>query len=132
MEDELQEVRDSFYVGAYSRSLQLSEQTVVSSDMVAAEKEALNARCYLAAGMLDHIKGMQHSPNPALKATALMAVFMRTPQEGQRKTALDRIQELATTTRDATALPLVSNIDSVPPGLISSQEYWEPRSVITR
>ncbi|KAF4671853.1 hypothetical protein FOL47_001148 [Perkinsus chesapeaki] len=104
MEDELQEVRDSFYVGAYSRSLQLSEQTVVSSDMVAAEKEALNARCYLAAGMLDHIKGMQHSPNPALKATALMAVFMRTPQEGQRKTALDRLQELATTTRDATAL----------------------------
>lgn len=91
MEDELLEVRDSFYVGAYSRSLQLSEQTAVSSDMVAAEKEALNARywtgfivsvhplnhwyrCYLAAGMLDHIKGMQHSPNPALKATALMAV----------------------------------------------------------
>ncbi|EER19506.1 Coatomer subunit epsilon, putative [Perkinsus marinus ATCC 50983] len=104
MEDELLEVRDSFYVGAYSRSLQLSEQTAVSSDMVAAEKEALNARCYLAAGMLDHIKGMQHSPNPALKATALMAVFLRTPQENQRKTALDRLQELATTTKDPTAL----------------------------
>eukprot|EP00401_Gymnodinium_catenatum_P008392 CAMPEP_0117532818 /NCGR_PEP_ID=MMETSP0784-20121206/39564_1 /TAXON_ID=39447 /ORGANISM="" /LENGTH=294 /DNA_ID=CAMNT_0005329223 /DNA_START=53 /DNA_END=937 /DNA_ORIENTATION=+ len=94
MDDELQEVRDNFYVGNFAKAVSLCEQTM-TSDLTQSENDAILARCYLALGMIEKLKPMQHSENPGQKATALLAVITKSPKEQVKASAKDCLLKLA-------------------------------------
>ena len=62
------------------------------------------ARAFLSSGALDKIKGMQHSEFVALRAVALMAVFLNAP--ANRPTAIAKLADLASSSSDPTAMYL--------------------------
>lgn len=99
--DELQEVRDNFYVGNYEKALNMCESTV-SNDLTQAESDAILARCYLSQGNMGKIKECQNSPNPGKKATAFFGVMSKSSQEGTRAKAKEALTKLAKETQDVT------------------------------
>jgi len=94
MDDELQEVRDNFYVGNFTKALSLCEQKL-TSDLTQSESDAIQARCHLALGNINELKALQHSENPGQKATALLAVATKTPKEQVRASAKEHLLKLA-------------------------------------
>ena len=99
--EDLQETLELFQCGSYAEALSLA-----SAAEPCPEREALIARCYLACQLLDNIKGMQRSEIPALKAVALMAVFLKAPSN--RVQALERLRELFQATNDSSVCYLLS------------------------
>lgn len=108
MEDELQEVRDNFFVGNFAKAYQLSESTVLSNDLTQAENEAILARCCFALAKYDQLKSMQNSENHGQKASALMAVISKSPKEQARLAAGEALKKLAKDTQDLTASMLAA------------------------
>lgn len=108
MEDELQEVRDNFYVGNFAKTLQMSEGVMPSSDLTQFENDAMSARCFYAIGKFDQLKAMQNSQNPGQKATALFAVITKAPKEQVRNSAKEHLLKLAKETQDMTATMLAA------------------------
>jgi len=99
-DDELQEVRDNFYVGNYQKALQLCETTTADNDVSQSEIGAMLARCCLAIPLFDRLKAMQNSDCPGQKAAALMAVIMKSKNETQKGSAKERLLDLAKETAD--------------------------------
>jgi len=99
-DDELQEVRDNFYVGNYQKALQLCESTTADNDVTQSELGAMLARCCLAIPLFDRLKAMQASDCPGQKAAALMAVIMKSRNETQKGSAKERLLDLAKETAD--------------------------------
>lgn len=112
MEDELQEVRDNFYVGNFAKTLQLAENVMPSSDLTQFENDAISARCYFATGKFDQLKAMQNSQNPGQKATALFAVITKAPREEVRNSAKEHLLKLAKETQDMTATMLAAIVSA--------------------
>jgi tetratricopeptide (TPR) repeat protein len=108
MEDELAEARDHLYAFNYSKCLELLDQVVGASDLVQVEKDALKSRSYLGLGSMAEIKQMQASDNPALKATAYAAVYLRSSNDQQRAIGRDKLCELQQSTKDPAVLYLTA------------------------
>lgn len=106
MEDELQEVRDNFYVGNFAKAMAMSEGLSPSSDLAQTENEAIFARCCLALERMEKLKAMQNSDNAGQKASALMAVLTKSQKEQVRASAKEHLQKLAKDTHDVTATML--------------------------
>jgi len=99
-DDELQELRDNFYVGNYQKALQLCESTTADNDVSQSELGAILARCCLAIPLFDRLKQMQNSDCPGQKASALMAVIMKSRNEAQKASAKERLLDVAKETGD--------------------------------
>jgi len=106
MDDELQEVRDNFYVGNFTKALQLCESTEGSNEIAQAELGATLARCCLAIPQFDRLKAMQNSEVAGQRAAALMAVIMKSRNEQQVGSAKERLSGLAKETQDASCAML--------------------------
>lgn len=107
MEDELQEVRDNFYVGNFQKCLQMCESTKASNDVAQSELLAVLARCYLSLAITDKLKQMQGSDCPGHKATVFMAVLMR-GKEQQKASAKEKLLALAKETQDMSCAMLAA------------------------
>lgn len=107
-DDELQEVRDNFYVGNFQKALQLCESTTASNDIAQNELGAILARCCLSIPVFDRLKVMQNSDCPGQKAAALMAVIMKSRNEQQRASAKEHLMELAKQTQDMSTTMLAA------------------------
>lgn len=110
MDDELQEVRDNFMVGNYTKALQLAEETSVSSDIAQGEKDAILARCCLALQEYNRLKSMQNSAVPGQRAAAMTAVLTMSKNEGQKQTAKERLLELAKESHDLSTNILAASV----------------------
>lgn len=99
-DDELQEVRDNFYVGNFQKALQLCESTSVSNDIAQNELNATLARCCLSIPVFDRLKAMQNSECAGQQAAAIMAVILKSKNEAQRQSAKERLHNLANTSHD--------------------------------
>mmetsp|Transcript_45062 Transcript_45062/g.134658 ORF Transcript_45062/g.134658 Transcript_45062/m.134658 type:complete len:298 (-) Transcript_45062:134-1027(-) len=99
-EDELQEVRDNFYVGNFQKALQLCESTTASNDITQSELGATLARCCLSLQIFDRLKAMQNSDCPGQRACATMAVILKSKNEQQKAVAKERLAALAKETQD--------------------------------
>jgi Flp pilus assembly protein TadD len=105
-DDELQEIRDNFFVGNFQKALTLSESSVPTNDLAQGENDALYARCCFALGRYDPLKSMQASDNAGQRATALLAVIRKSPKEQQRAQAKEHLLKLAKESQDLTCLML--------------------------
>jgi len=101
-DDELQEVRDNFYVGNFQKALQLCESNSASNDVAQGELDATLARCCLSIPLFDRLKAMQNSECPGQQAAALMAVIMKSRNEQQKVAAKEKLASLANQTHDMT------------------------------
>mmetsp|Transcript_33323 Transcript_33323/g.61093 ORF Transcript_33323/g.61093 Transcript_33323/m.61093 type:complete len:297 (-) Transcript_33323:106-996(-) len=108
MDDELQEVRDNFYIGNYQKAFQLCEATTGLNDVAQSECDATYARACLAMGMYDKLKAMQNSECPGQKAAALTAVLTKSKNEQQRQQAKERLVTLAKETVDMSSAALAA------------------------
>mmetsp|Transcript_79362 Transcript_79362/g.233153 ORF Transcript_79362/g.233153 Transcript_79362/m.233153 type:complete len:298 (+) Transcript_79362:96-989(+) len=105
-EDELQEVRDNFYVGNFQKALQLCESTSATNDVAQSELGALLARCCLSLQVFDRLKAMQNSDCAGQRAAALMAVILKSKNEQQKASAKERLTALAKETQDMSSAML--------------------------
>lgn len=99
-DDELQEVRDNFYVGNFQKALELCESTGAANDIQQNELGATLARCCLSIPLFDRLKAMQNSECPGQRAAAFMAVILKSRNEQQRGSAKERLLGLAKETQD--------------------------------
>uniref|UniRef100_A0A0G4IAH7 Uncharacterized protein n=1 Tax=Chromera velia CCMP2878 TaxID=1169474 RepID=A0A0G4IAH7_9ALVE len=105
-DDELQMVRETFYVGAFGRCLESAQEVHPSSDYAAAEKDALVARANLALAEVKGPAALQQvaasagegGDAPGGKAVSLYAKWKTGDQS-----ALSQLKELAQSTHDPTA-----------------------------
>lgn len=107
-DDELQEVRDNFYVGNFQKALQLCESTTASNDVAQNDMSATLARCCLSIPLFDRLKAMQNSDCPGQQAAALMAVVLKSKSEPQRAAAKEKLAALAHQTHDMSCAMLSS------------------------
>lgn len=107
MDDELQEVRDNFYVGNFAKVVQLCEKGT-SNDITQIENDAIAARAALALNQMDKIKILQNSENPGQKATAVFAVMHKTTKEEVKAKAKEGLLKLAKETQDVTSAMLAA------------------------
>jgi len=105
-DDELQEVRDNFYVGNFQKALTLCETTTPSNDIAQSELGATLARCCLSIPLFDRLKVMQNSDCAGQRAAALMAVIMKSKNEQQKASAKERLVALAKETQDMSSAML--------------------------
>lgn len=108
MDDELQELRDNFFVGNFEKAMKTSEAIHASCDLTQLEKDAIYARCCLALSKMDALKSMQNSENPGQKAAALSAIIAKSPKENVRASAKEHLMTLVKDTQDLTATMLAS------------------------
>jgi len=101
-DDELQEVRDNFYVGNFQKALSMAEGASTSSDFAQSELGALLARCFLSTNNVDRLKSkeMQNSEFPGQRAAVFTMIMMKSRQEAQRASAKERLLSLAKETQD--------------------------------
>jgi len=101
-DDELQEVRDNFYVGNFQKALLMAESTTASTDFAQSELGALLARCCLSGNVVERLKSkeMQNSEYPGQRATVFMMIMLKSRQDAQRNLAKERLLTLAKETQD--------------------------------
>lgn len=108
-DDELQEVRDNFYVGNYSKAMQLCELTTGADDFAQAETGALIGRCCLSMPENNaKLKEMQQSNVHGQKAAFYMKHFMIADTPERKAKASGLIQDLANTTQDMSCAQLAA------------------------
>eukprot|EP00747_Dinoflagellata_sp_TGD_P164528 gnl/TRDRNA2_/TRDRNA2_184587_c0_seq1.p1 gnl/TRDRNA2_/TRDRNA2_184587_c0~~gnl/TRDRNA2_/TRDRNA2_184587_c0_seq1.p1 ORF type:complete len:298 (-),score=87.21 gnl/TRDRNA2_/TRDRNA2_184587_c0_seq1:204-1097(-) len=106
MDDELQEVRDNFYVGNFNKVLQMCENAKLSDDISQSECDAIIGRSCLSRQEFEKLKAMQNAQCPGQKAAALMAVLTKSKNEQQRSAARDKLLELTKETQDVSCAAL--------------------------
>jgi len=109
-DDELQEVRDNFYVGNFQKALQLCESTSASNEMTQNELGATLARCYLSIAHTEPLKAMQNSEVPGQRAALLVAMIMKSPKPEQVAAAKERLATLAKETQDVSCTMLHASV----------------------
>jgi len=107
-DDELQEVRDNFYIGNFQKALQLCESTHGNNDIAQNEISAILARCCLAIPIFDRLKTMQNSEIPGQQAAALMAVIMKSKNPQQAAAAKEKLATLAGQSHDMSCAMLAA------------------------
>lgn len=109
MDDELQEIRDNFYVGNFAKTFELCESTEMSNDLSTGERDATSARCCLPLGKFDKLKAMQNAENPGQKASALTTVYNKSKTEQQREQAKEKLTQLAKESHDVVTAILAAS-----------------------
>jgi len=110
MEDELQEIRDNFYVGNYQKALNICESQVCSNDITQFECDATLARCCLSLMASDKLKAMMSSESPGQRAAAFYHVISKSPKEEQRQKGKDKLKEHIAEKQDMSSSILGANI----------------------
>jgi len=110
MDDELQEVRDNFYVGNYQKAMQMCENANLGSDIAQFECDATLARCYLSLMVSDKLKAMMGSESPGQRAAAFYHVITKSPKEDQKQKAKDKLKEHIAEKQDMSSSILGANI----------------------
>jgi predicted Zn-dependent protease len=110
MEDELQEVRDNFYVGNFQKAQGLCEGLSASNDITQFECDATLARCYLSLMATDKLKTMTSSESPGQRAAAFYHVITKSPKEDQKAKAKDKLKEHIAEKQDMSSSILGANI----------------------
>jgi len=110
MEDELQEVRDNFYVGNFQKAVQLAESTSCQSDISQFECDATLARCYLSLMASDKLKSFMASESPGQRAAAFYHVISKSPKEEQRQKGKDKLKEHIAEKQDMSSSILGANV----------------------
>jgi tetratricopeptide (TPR) repeat protein len=95
MDEDLIEGFDNFVIGNFNQCLELAERARPSSEFSSFLWTSLKARSHLALNHMEKIRELKQSPHPALQGTAYFAVFQKSAQEAQRKTAFDKVVENA-------------------------------------
>eukprot|EP00397_Hematodinium_sp_SG-2012_P041111 GEMP01045202.1.p1 GENE.GEMP01045202.1~~GEMP01045202.1.p1 ORF type:complete len:307 (+),score=80.06 GEMP01045202.1:50-922(+) len=112
MDDELQEIRDHFFIGSFTRALELITRYLNEprsmGDINAAELGSIKARTHLGLRKFGELKALKDSPNPGEQATSQMTIFLNSNQEKQKEDAGKKIIELATSTKDINATNLAA------------------------
>lgn len=108
MEDELHEIREKYYVGAFGSALEQIGKTKPRNDLSAQEKASLEARTYLASGKYSQLKDLRDSPEAGLKCTACFAMFLKAKDAAQKKKAFDMLNELAKSSKSPAAVYLAA------------------------
>jgi len=106
MDDELQELRDNFYIGNYAKALQMCESTSASNDFAQSELDATLARCCLSIPIMDRLRAMKSSEVPGQRAATLMAVILNSKNEEQKTKAKERLAATAKETQDMSSAML--------------------------
>jgi Flp pilus assembly protein TadD len=101
-DDELQEVRDNFYVGNFQKALLMAESTTADTDLGQSELGALLARCCLSSNIVERLKSkeMQNSEFPGQRGTVFTMIMLKSRQDAQRNLAKERLLSLAKETQD--------------------------------
>jgi len=107
-DDELQEVRDNFYVGNYQQALQMCELITAADDIAQAETGAIVGRCLMTGLDNQRLKQMQQSNIHGQKAAFYMKHFMIADTAERKAKPAGLIQELATTTQDMSCAQLAA------------------------
>lgn len=127
MDEELQEIRDNFYVGNYQKTVQLCQTTTMSNDLTQGEMDATFARACLPLGQFDKLKAMQNSENPGQKAAALTAVYTKSKNEQQREAAKEKLVTLAKEMHDlptaALAASALAQNNELPDAILLAQGH---------
>jgi len=110
MEDELQEVRDNFYVGNYAKAMQMCEGSSLSSDIAQFECDATLARCCLSLMVTDKLRAMTAAESPGQRAAAFYHVITKSPKEDQRQKAKEKLKEHIAEKQDMSSSILGANI----------------------
>jgi len=127
MDDELQEIRDNFYVGNFAKASELCLTTEMSNDLTTGERDAAYARTCLPLAQFDKLKAMQNSEVPGQKAAALVAVYTKSKNEQQRDSAKEKLVQLAKETHDVPAAALAASAlaqnNELPDAITLAQGY---------
>jgi len=107
-DDELQEIRDNFYVGNYQKAAQVCEITTGSNDFAQAELGAIIGRCCLGIPDDAKLKTMQQSEIHGQKACFYMKHFMIANTPDRKQKAQGLITDLATSTQDMSCAQLAA------------------------
>lgn len=110
MDDDIQEVRDHFFIGSFARAMELilSSENEMIIDLDVAELASLKARTYLGLRKVLELKALKDSKNPGEQAASQMTIFLMSNQERQKEEAGKKILELATATKDLNATTLAA------------------------
>jgi tetratricopeptide (TPR) repeat protein len=95
MDEDLIEAFDNFVIGHFQQCLDLAARARPSSDFAQFLWTSLTARSHLALNHMDKVRELKASPLPPLQGTAYFAVFQKSTQEAQKKTAFDKVIENA-------------------------------------
>jgi len=108
MDDELQEIRDHFYIGSFTRCLDLIQNVHVSGEFQEAELASIKARTFLGMRKFGELKAMKDSSIPGEQAAAFMTIFLNSVQEKQKTQAKEQMLELANRTKDLNATAMAA------------------------
>lgn len=95
MDEDLIEGFDNFVIGNFQQCLNLASRARPSSDFSQYLWTSLTARCHLALNHMDKIRELKQQTIPPLQGTAYFAVFQKSTQELQKKTAFEKVIENA-------------------------------------
>lgn len=109
MDDELQEVRDNFYVGNYKRAMELCDKAGAGSDIAQNECDAIKGRCHLALEDMNSLKAMQNSACHGQKAAAFMALASKSKNEQTKTAAKERLLKHAEESNDMNSCMLAAS-----------------------
>lgn len=109
-EDELQEVRDNFYVGNFQKASDLCEGFSASSDIAQFECDATFARCCLSLMATDKLRSMTASESPGQKAAAFYHIISKSPKEEQRAKGKEKLKEHIVEKQDMSSSILGANV----------------------
>lgn len=108
MDDELQEVRDNFYVGNFQRTMAMCDKASAGSDIAQNECDAIKGRCCLALEDMNALKSMQNSTCPGQKAAAFMALASKLKDEAKKQAAKEKLLKHAEETQDMNSCMLAA------------------------
>ena len=77
MEDELHEVRERFYIGAFPGALEQIQRVSGLNEISEMEKKGIEARSYLSMGKFSKLKDLRESPDPSQRCVASFAMFLK-------------------------------------------------------
>mmetsp|Transcript_115003 Transcript_115003/g.199469 ORF Transcript_115003/g.199469 Transcript_115003/m.199469 type:complete len:296 (-) Transcript_115003:137-1024(-) len=109
MDDELQEVRDNFYVGNFQRTMQLCDKASAGSDIAQNECDAIKGRCCLSLEDMASLKVMKESNCPGQRAASYMALASKSKTEQTRVAAKERLLKHAEETQDMNSCMLAAS-----------------------
>lgn len=124
MDDELQEVRDHFYIGSFARCMEIIGNTSPSGDFQAAELATYKAKTFLGMKKFGELKALKDSPIPGEQSTAIMTIFMNSKPDRQQ-TAKDSMMELVKNSKDMAASYMAAVL------LAHQEEYVEGINLIS-
>lgn len=78
MEDELQDVRERFFIGAYASAIEYCERIPHKlNEILESEKNSMLNRSYLSTGKFSKLKNLRDSEEASLRSIANFAIYLK-------------------------------------------------------